>query len=171
MGSRKKASYKIDNWIKKHSRKHFCHCGCGKKVKILRYSYRKGIPKFLPSHNSKLQISLKIKKKCSWCGKTLKIHRCIKKYYKNHFCNRNHKYKFFKGRDKCLICEKKRIFKSKGITLCHKHYLSLASLRHFLYKRGLSGSNIPLEDIKEKAEIRELLTKLKGVKNETRIKR
>ena len=41
----------IDEFIKKHTGKHFCKCGCGEEIIILRRYYNVGIPQFKFNHN------------------------------------------------------------------------------------------------------------------------
>jgi DNA-binding transcriptional MerR regulator len=38
------------NWIKRHQGKHFCKCGCKNKIKIAKWMYTQGIPKYYKNH-------------------------------------------------------------------------------------------------------------------------
>jgi hypothetical protein len=172
---------KIDIWIKKHQKKHFCKCGCGKIIKIRRWHHYTGIPKFI--HNHRIRVSCRIKTKCAWCGKSVEV---IKYYYeklKHHFCDKDCYYKFKIGKpfhrvlwtkklrnkmkklkyggDKCKVCGRKRDNKLHGIILCHEHFLAHTLLRKFLLAKGFSSKNIPNDFIIAKAEF----SNKKGVLN------
>lgn len=43
----------IDQFIKENQGKHFCQCGCGEEIKILRIYYTMEIPKFIRDHQHK----------------------------------------------------------------------------------------------------------------------
>lgn len=47
----------IDQWIIYHTNKHFCKCGCGNTIKILKYHHEPnvGIPDYIPGHSSMLK--------------------------------------------------------------------------------------------------------------------
>lgn len=43
----------IDEWIEENQGKHFCLCGCGSEIKILREHYSAGIPRYISHHQGK----------------------------------------------------------------------------------------------------------------------
>jgi hypothetical protein len=42
----------IDRWMQEHQGKHFCECGCGEAITILRRHYWHDIPRFLFKHRT-----------------------------------------------------------------------------------------------------------------------
>ena len=42
---------KIAKFLRENRNKHFCQCGCGKKIKVTKQSFYKDIPKYLVGHN------------------------------------------------------------------------------------------------------------------------
>jgi hypothetical protein len=41
----------IRRWVKRHTNKHYCACGCGEFIEIKKSHHRRGIPKFIRGHN------------------------------------------------------------------------------------------------------------------------
>jgi hypothetical protein len=46
-----KKTKRIDIWVKRHTGTHFCSCGCGEIVEVLRKHYSMEVPKFVKGHN------------------------------------------------------------------------------------------------------------------------
>lgn len=56
-------------WILKNQGKHFCECGCGEAIEIIRqHRYERGIPCFLPGHRTKKWIQDHQGKHLCQCG-------------------------------------------------------------------------------------------------------
>ena len=53
---------KINEWVKREQHKHFCQCGCGEEITILRRHFWAGIPTFIHGHNQKGENSSCYKK-------------------------------------------------------------------------------------------------------------
>ena len=47
-------SVSFADWLLINEGKHFCHCGCGRQIKLLRQHFQKGkIPRWVPEHRSR----------------------------------------------------------------------------------------------------------------------
>lgn len=84
-------NYDIDNWVNEHTSKHFCQCGCGEVIKIKRYHYSAGIPKFIFGHSSKGKNNPNWKGGkttliCKQCGKEYRVK--VKDKSTSKFCSR-----------------------------------------------------------------------------------
>lgn len=44
----------VREWVEENQGKHFCQCGCGEEITILRAHHSKGIPKYRPRHHIKV---------------------------------------------------------------------------------------------------------------------
>lgn len=53
---------KIDEWIEREQGKHFCTCGCREEIKIERWHYRKGIPKYINHHYNPMTDPIAVEK-------------------------------------------------------------------------------------------------------------
>lgn len=58
--AKSKHSKNIDRWVRNHTDKHLCACGCGYFIEIKREHYRKsiGIPDFIKGHNRFISIEV-----------------------------------------------------------------------------------------------------------------
>ena len=55
----------IDKFVKDNQGKHFCKCGCGGVIEIMKNHFTQGIPEFIHGHNRKKPDIMKV---CEWCG-------------------------------------------------------------------------------------------------------
>lgn len=97
--ARRRSYEEITNWVKQNEGKHFCACGCGAEIKILRRYSKSQIPRWLNEHKAPKVKDEAITKwvedntdkhlcKCG-CGGFVKIrrvhiHRGIPERIKNH---------------------------------------------------------------------------------------
>ena len=53
------ARFNLNAWIVEQQGRHYCHCGCGQAIRILREHHARGIPRFLAGHVSRVRNAMR----------------------------------------------------------------------------------------------------------------